>query len=85
MLECGGDDGSSGDGSDGDGEENGGANDNAGMNAGGGEGADGGDPGNSEDHNDGAISGTRAQSNAALSETDTEDAHVKFPIIFNRK
>ena len=73
----GGDDGEEGDAPGNSGENAHGANDNVGLNAGGGNGAEGGDPGNSEDHNNGAVSGTHAQSDAALSETDTEDAHVR--------
>jgi hypothetical protein len=79
CSECDGGDGSGGDGGDGDtapgnsGDNAHGANDNVGLNAGGGNGGEGGDPGNSEAHNNGAVSGTHAQSSAALGTSDFED------------
>lgn len=50
-----------------------GANANRGLNAGGGNGSETGDPGNSETHNQAAVSGERSQSDASVNDTDGED------------
>jgi hypothetical protein len=50
-----------------------GANENRGLNAGGGNGSETGDPGNSETHNQAAVSGERSQSDASVNDSDGED------------
>lgn len=50
-----------------------GANANRGLNAGGGNGSETGDPGNSESHNQAAVSGERSRSDASVNDTDGED------------
>jgi hypothetical protein len=50
-----------------------GANANRGLNAGGGNGSETGDPGNSETHNQAAVSGERSQSDASVNDSDGED------------
>jgi hypothetical protein len=70
--ECGGDDGGEDLPGNGDGHAHG-ANANRGLNAGGGNGSETGDPGNSETHNQAAVSGERSLSDASVNDTDGED------------